>query len=491
MATLAAIKVFPHVYDNRLWCKYHPAPTPTQPKDENPHYRAWVSEITLDRLLSNPDEVETGQIYLFHSAPAEICDTILTAARGRLGRLAGDHDWVTDPLEVRTTIGNLKGVPYALDSNHLGAGPAMTTQFWEMHRDNIGFAIGTSACGGVATGLGLPPDCHYLPACSFNFPPPSGAAPLVQACALFRAAMVATSAIPLVFKVTDVPQNPIVYDWRTAYWDRDRSKPVVDQPVWPGGAPDNPYCYSATDGGLFDSQPFDVAHQRLAGVRGANPQAGGEACRAIILIDPLAQDREPIPSNPDKTQIFDVISKLVLAPILQDRLDAIDLAQIKDETIFSRFMIAPSRENPNNGAISWSPSKSLLSAPMDAFLGYAAEVPYREHDFLLGRRNAQQFLRKTFVLPTTNPLVSGGTGWLSSDEFTDSGVTYRALVPLRGRAADRQPVPDWNWQALRPEKLTRYQDLVRARADAIFHNLKTTTSRVAGSLAGLLASIST
>lgn len=488
LASLATIKAFPHVYDDRLWAQYHPAPTPPQPKEQNPHYRAWVREITLDRLLSNPNEVESGQIYLFHSAPAEICNTVL-AAVATAPDADQPRDWVCDPLELRTTIGNLQGIPYALDFNHLAAGAAMTSEFWEMHRDNIGFAFSTAAVGGVATGPGPAPDCHELPHGAFDNPPPTNPPALVQARALFDAAMVATSAIPLVFKVTEVPQNPLVYAWRTAYWDRDQARAVVDQPVWAANEPPpNPINYAATDGGLFDNQPFNVAHQRLAGVRGRNPQDPATACRAVLLIDPLAQDAEPIPHNPDASKIFEVITKLVLSPILQDRLDTMDLAQIKAETIYSRFMIAPSRVSPINAAVSWSPSKSLLSAPLDAFLGFAAE-PYREHDFLLGRRNAQQFLRRTFALPSTSPIVSAAAGWRPTDEFTEDGVVFRPLVPLRGRAADEQPLPVWDWRALTPEDVDRYTKLVGARADAIFHNIKTSASSGGGILGGVIGAL--
>lgn len=488
LASLATIKAFPHVYHDALWAQYRaadPALPAVQPKTDNPHYRAWVTEITLDRLLSNPQEVASGQIYLFHSAPADICGAVLAAIAPFPA--ATGRDWVSHPLELRGTIGNLQGVPYALDFNHLGAGAAMTSEFFEAHRDNIGFAVATDHVGGTPTGLDGAPDCHELPARIFDGPAPAAPPDLAQARTLFDATMVATSAIPLVFKVTEVPQNPIVYQWRTAYWDRDRGVAVVDQPVWPT-PPVNPIDYAATDGGLFDNRPFNLAHQRLNGVRGASPQDGQTAARAVLLVDPLAEDREPIPANPDASKIFEVIAKLVLTPILQDRLDTMDLAQIKDESIFSRFMIVPSRSSPTNPAQAWPPSQALLSAPMDAFLGFAAQA-YREHDFLLGRRNAQQFLRRTFALPATNPIVAGVGGWRPADEFVDGGTTYRVLIPLCGRAADEQPLPDWTWPALTDDAIKHYTDLAGARADAIFHNLKTSAANGGGILGALLGAL--
>jgi hypothetical protein len=474
LAALATIKVFPHVYHDSLWLQYRAA-NPTlpavQPKTENPHYNAWVKLITLDGpdgLLSHPQEVESGQIYLFHSAPATICKIVLTAAEP--APAANGRDWVNDPLEVRGTIGNLQGVPYALSFDSLNA-LGQTDEFFEAHRDNVGFAVVTGHVGGVSTGIGGAPDCHVLTQGIFDAPPPAAPPEVAAARIMFDATMIATSAIPLVFQVTEVPQNPVVYQWRTAYWDVARQVAVADMPAFPS-PPANPINYAATDGGLFDNRPFNLAHQRLVGPRGRNPQDGVQAARAVILVDPLAEDREPIPANPDATKIVEVITKMVLTPILQDRLDTMDLAQFKDESIYSRFMISPSRPNPVTNT-SWAPSKALLSAPMNAFLGFAAEA-YREHDFLVGRRNAQQFLRRTFAVPKDNVAVKAATGWTAADEFVDSGVTYRVLVPLRGRAADEQPLPDWAWQALTDDAIQGDTNLVRDRANAIFHNLKNT-----------------
>jgi hypothetical protein len=472
LAALATIKAFPHVYHDDLWTQYRaadPSLPPVQPKTDNPHYRAWVSEISLDRLLSHPEEVESGQIYLFHSAPAEICATVLHAIQPFPA--ASGRDWVADPLEFRGTIGNLDGVPYTLNFNTLGAAAAVTSEWFTAHRDNVGFAFVTGHVGGAPTGFGGAPDCHDLPRGLFDGPPPSGPTADARARALFDATMVATSAIPLVFKVTPVPQTPIVYEWRPAYWDRDRNAAVHDLPVYVT-PPSDPINYRATDGGLFDNKPFNLAHQRLVGVRGSNPQDGLLANRAVLLVDPLADDAEPPPPDPKATDLFTIIARLVLTPIAQDRLDTLDLAQIKSEAVFSRYMISPTRPSERNPhTVDWPPTMALLSAPMDAFLGFAAQA-YREHDFLLGRRNAQQFLRKSFALPKDNPIVRDVGGWTAPDEFTENGVTYRALVPLRGRALDEQPLPRWSWQALTDADIKRYTGLVESRANAIFHNLK-------------------
>jgi hypothetical protein len=187
----------------------------------------------------------------------------------------------------------------------------------------------------------------------------------------------------------------------------------------------------------------------------------------VLLIDPLASDSQSPPWRPENNQIFDIVSRLVLSPIAQDRLDTLDLAQINDETIFSRFMIAPSRRSPD-GKTAWPPSKSLMGAPLGGFLGFAAKA-FREHDFLLGRRNAQRFLAQSFCLPAEHSIFEGTAGWTADEDVVDAhGRHFRPLIPLRGRAADIQPVPIWDWQALTDADIDRYLALAKKRADAVF-----------------------
>jgi hypothetical protein len=483
LAVLSTLKVFPHVYHDDLWAQYRladPRLPAEQPKTESPQYRAWVTEISLDRLLSHPEELATGQVYLFHGAPAEICDTVLAMADA--APPARGRDWVYAPLEFRATIGNLRGVPHAMNYNNLpGGGGGVTTQYMQAHRCNVAFAVQTADVDGLTEPLpaeaqdapppplGDAPDAHIM---RLETLPPQTPADALERL-VFRSAMVATSAIPVVFEVTSVPEVRAAFDWRSAYWDRTRKVALVDLPAWtPPDLADPAYAYDATDGGLFDNRPFDVAHQRLAGVRGVDPQDGLQAVRAIVLVDPLADDGPTPLANPMESNIISILKSLVITPILQDRLDTVDLAQIKDETVYSRYMIAPTRENPTDAGVTWGPTESLMGATLDGFLGFAAQ-PFREHDFLLGRRNAQQFLRQHFALPAVHSLFAGRGNWTAEEEaLVLNGVPHRPLVPLRGRAADPQPTPDWAWQAMTPDDVSRYGVLAKARANAIVGNLQ-------------------
>jgi hypothetical protein len=97
--------------------------------------------------------------------------------------------------------------------------------------------------------------------------------------------------------------------------------------------------------------------------------------------------------------------------IAQSRFFGESLALIAQGTGFSRFTIAPSDDSLPPGV------PSLQCGSLGAFGGFF-ERKFRAHDYLLGRRNCQLFLKKYFVLPARNSII---------DE---------SLKPLGGKQAD-------------------------------------------------------
>lgn len=494
IAAMSGVKQFPHVYDERVWRQIHPDGRP-QDRSKNPLYRAWVQEISLDRLLSKPEDAETGELALFYSAPKDVRDTIFKMIAA--APVAQARDWLAHPLELRVPIGNLRGVPYALDFNNpsteltrdeADANKWSLDQRLSMHRDHVAFALPTQAAGGKPTGKGDPPDTHHLDAGRLatdpRWMPPNAPGPVSEDAGwtVFSRAIIATSAIPLVFRTVQVLQDPYAYDWRTAWWED--GEPVRDMPVWGAEVPKE-FVYTATDGGLYDDAPFDMARRRLAGVRGRNPREGDKADRAVILIDPIVDEAPEAPTDPstdptgqpdrrkaENDKLLRVLGRLLFAPIKQVQVSNFDLALIKQESIYSRYMISPSRAHPSDDKVEWGPSLAMQTTPLSAFMGFTAEA-YREHDFLLGRRNAQQFLRKTFTLPKGNPLVGDGSKWKPTEKFvTHAGVEEYPIIPLRGTAEIEQPAPAWNCQALTDADIARLEAAAGKRADALFKNLR-------------------
>jgi hypothetical protein len=152
----------------------------------------------------------------------------------------------------------------------------------------------------------------------------------------------------------------------------------------------------------------------------------------------------------------------------QARFDPVDLALAADENTYSRFLIGPSR-----GTSPESNGFALACGALGGFSGFLSE-PYRHHDYLLGRRNCQQFLRNHFSLPIDNePVMSAvnprlkesGSPWLSPGE----GPRSLPIIPLIGALAQgEEPLPPWPKNAYNPATLRGPET---ARVDAVLDNV--------------------
>jgi hypothetical protein len=177
---------------------------------------------------------------------------------------------------------------------------------------------------------------------------------------------------------------------------------------------DKQLSFTAVDGGTMNNQPMEFVRRTLAGPMGRNPRKGTEANRAVVLIDPFpapqetvaddagsAGERAQLEHQQKPVAVIDVLPRLLRAYTNQARYDANDLALAADPNVYSRFMLSPIRAAPDGTTLTGE--RALASGGLNAFAGFLAE-PLRHHDFLLGRRNAEYFLRTYFTLPAGNPL---------------------------------------------------------------------------------------
>lgn len=88
----------------------------------------------------------------------------------------------------------------------------------------------------------------------------------------------------------------------------------------------------------------------------------------------------------------------------QARFKPEELKLAEKEDVFSRFIISPKRSGPGNELAETYP---IACGVLGGFGGFL-QKSFRRHDYLLGRRNAQSFLRWSFGLPETNEAVFGG-----------------------------------------------------------------------------------
>lgn len=357
---------------------------PVPAKADNRLYSSWVSDISIEALLATTD-LEGGRDKqgLKSALCCDVLDRIVKdaftlngapRARNWVGR-GDDHS-----LRVLLTLTNMRGVPYSFKL----FGSDAATKFGMLnHGDYLDFTIGMAP---VASNASHALDIQDTAAPGWD---------------LFRTAALATGAFP-------GGLAPRIIKRRAADY-QDQIQVGYDDTVtqcFLGICPDSKfpaegdYSFVSVDGGTVDNEPLELARRYLAR-GGHNDQNGVMANRAVVLIAPFPNYRAPPPADPDD-KLVHILPLLASALIDQARFKPDELAKAANDKIFSRFMISPVRPVDNNPEALKYP---IASGPLGGFSGFLHES-FRRHDYLLGRRNAQAFLRWNFALPETNDLFA-------------------------------------------------------------------------------------
>jgi hypothetical protein len=142
----------------------------------------------------------------------------------------------------------------------------------------------------------------------------------------------------------------------------------------------------------------------------------------------------------------DLAESLLTAMIQQTRYDTRDLLLAGYPDVFSRFMVTALRQ----GSVG---DLALASAGMGAFIGFACEA-FRRHDYLLGRKNCQDFLRSQFVLPQASPVFANCLHGVPLGDYLvrDQTGCYLPIIPLVSDARVPEATDAWPVGALDPAR---------------------------------------
>jgi hypothetical protein len=206
-----------------------------------------------------------------------------------------------------------------------------------------------------------------------------------------------------------------------------------------------------------------------------NERRGDIATRAVIMVDPFP-NQVPVQQDykPNKS-LFGVIGAIFGSLMAQASFKADELKLARDENVFSRFFIAPTRDVTRlDGDMSERPA--ITSSSLSHFGGFLDEG-FRRHDFLLGRRNCQRFLQQCLVLPVANPLFSE---W--PDHLKQPGSRYHVkrnidgvevdclpIIPLVSEVAEEEPLP--KWPTISEDRLDELKDGVGLRTGLVVRKL--------------------
>jgi len=412
-------------------------------------YKCWVKDIDLTKLLARDDlGGEAVPSLLNGNAVAAVATDAVTTVRAAIAGGASPQApaWFANPLELYLCVTNLTGTPYLIQM--IAADPIRGHRV-TTHADYAHFAVVGAGAGATEP---LP-----LAATPVNWPGTQGQNAVDGWDRLLEAAL-ATSAFPVGLPARPFENERLVYEarrWPRPYGeDADKIvtsiSPLLDPPqVKPT------HDFWTLDGGLINNEPLELARTALSGAPDAhNPRDPRQANRAVLMIDPFPEDEEqPDRAKKGDSEPPDMFESLFgLLPLLktQARFKPEEVMLAMHEGVHSRFLIAPTRRKYEEG------ETNIASFGVSGFAGFVHEK-LRQHDFFLGRRNCQQFLRNHLVVHVENPIVKPWVDRLKAagalEQFhpliTLPGGTrvededFVQLVPLYGAAAKRIDAPTW------------------------------------------------
>ncbi|HWY23856.1 MAG TPA: hypothetical protein VNX47_02990, partial [Nevskia sp.] len=368
--------------------------------------------------------------------------------------------YVRRPLVARFTLGNLRGIPYRIGFRGLRADGNQESMV--EHADYYGFLIGGDP--DTAAGKDWLHGHQALPERSIT------GLPEWQT---LGGAAAASGAFPLFLKPRLIERTAGDYadrNYLESSLEDDRLTPIP--PAWdPGLDGHEPYAFASVDGGVFNNEPFELAHEVIAGGPGqALPDTPEDACGSVLMIDPFMaaiNNGPPPPTAPypgtGRLRLLlppeQQIAPLAQAWLMQSRFKPADLSLAYDENNYNRYIVAPDGSNSPPAAPYW-----IASGALGGFLGFFHE-DFRKHDYQLGRRNCQQFLREHYTVPKSNELIKAGRGGFKDGEFCSGDGQYQ-IIPLVGELArTEETLLPWPAGRFDPAQV---MPQVTQRLDAVF-----------------------
>lgn len=442
-------------------------PSVTNEKDaslnqgRNKLFDSWVDRIDISSLLESrdlDDKQSPVASLLDSSILSEIADSGLNV-KPRTKR----RPYVAENFDLLLTVTNLRGVPYAfkVSSDH----PASYNM--SQHADYVHFRINDS-------GLESLSDRYTMSWNDFGTSSPNMEKLKVSA--------LASGAFPIGLAPRALNHVISGDDPRDRYSSRKWPIPTPDsvphQCVTSESVPASwgelklPYQFNfqCVDGGVMNNEPLELARQILAGPQGRNARLGELADKAILLIDPF-------PNNSSFDLKYTVAPDLLKTALSlfgalknQARFKPDELMLAAQEDVYSRFMIAPSRD----GA-----AHPIACGALGGFGGFLKRE-FRSHDYFLGRRNAQKFLKDHFVLPENNPLFTGWTEDMkvahcvldsTRKPIIKNGQRFLPIIPLVGEASSDNPCYKAEWPRYTEADLAMLMERIESRVDVVLDHM--------------------
>ena len=400
-------------------------------------YDTWVTRPRLVDPKGGIDFLSAEDLEKEKDAPvvsalnAELLDDIKEKALlldpgGQVPETRPPYSYIAANLHVYITVSNLRGIPFTVSFGN-------DTYGMQTHGDRVHYVIGGLGNGASAKNVWLAEDSGKelsiatLPMAGQQLPPEWDR---YGTCAL------ASSAFPVGLAPRQIAAPLADYENRSYPLARGAAtlKPSFP-PAWSTNLGQNGFVFLNVDGGVVNNNPFDYAQFALMGDATADEKTADTADRAVIMVSPFPEPPDFLPDGQPAAELVAVLRALFPTLIDQARFKPTELVPAMDPSDHSRFLIAPQREVEDV-----EQRYKIACGLLGGFGGFLDEK-FRAHDFQLGRRNCQEFLRSIFGLTAGNTIVAGMKG---RGEFQlAKDPTKYAIVPRLGNALPEVALPKW------------------------------------------------
>lgn len=376
------------------------------------------------------------------------------------------------------TLSNMRGVPYKVDFNATGgdAGHYMMSHGDRAHYilDKIGRHDDENDWLKLDSGAVLEIDTA-----------PKGAGEMDKLWQDYGRTALASAAFPVGLAARPIKTKTGMYDIRS--WPGEPTTGGRFKPNWPTiwGKKDRDFGFMSVDGGLIDNEPFEYARRAIMpNDRTSNERDAARATGAVLMVDPFPEPPDFAEDDALDATVLQVARAIIPMLKNQARFKPDELGAALDKDCSSRWLLAPSRPKARSAKATTDENEryGIATGILGGFGGFLDES-FRAHDYQLGRRNCQRFLKEVFVVADNNPIVSDTDAngqvapkWPQA-AFNDprfrskksDGKFYCSVIPVVGDAEPEVPEPPW--PRIDANRLAVIEKRIAARVDYVVPKL--------------------
>ena len=339
-------------------------------KTNNKLYDSWVNMLddknsdTIDKLLECEDLKEGKEVSSLLNS--EVVDKIGEKTVEVKNTIIDFPKYISNDLDLIMTISNLRGVPIKFSYSNYPSAAQVT-----MHDGIYRFKFSQNPKTDEDWySIDMSKDGHEI-----------------------KNAAISTGAFPFGFspRIKTVKTKFIVSYLQKKYKSEINKNAIQ----FTSELKNKKYQFVAVDGGMINNEPFAITYNTLIEkVNESSPVSKKiKDDYAVVMIDPFPAIPKDEQKYIPKTDLLSTAKSVLRTLRNQVIFKQDDLFKAFSDSDLTRFFIAPSRNTKNSESDS-----DLACGVLGGFSGFLSRS-FREHDFHMGRKNCQDFLRYYLAIP--------------------------------------------------------------------------------------------